>query len=98
MLFSAPDLLLFLLFGFVSNVCLFKVHITQGDHLGKAVIVSWITMAEPGSNTVVYWSENSNIKLEEEGSVVTYKYYNYASGYIHHCTIRHLEVGFSTIF
>ncbi|KVI02013.1 Iron/zinc purple acid phosphatase-like C-terminal domain-containing protein [Cynara cardunculus var. scolymus] len=27
------------------------VHITQGDHVGKAMIVSWVTMDEPGSNT-----------------------------------------------
>ncbi|KAL8543093.1 hypothetical protein ACS0TY_003831 [Phlomoides rotata] len=28
-----------------------QVHITQGDHKGKAVIVSWVTVEEPGSNT-----------------------------------------------
>ncbi|CAL5329033.1 unnamed protein product [Camellia sinensis] len=28
-----------------------QVHITQGDHVGKAVIVSWITMEEAGSRT-----------------------------------------------
>ena len=27
----------------------FKVHITQGDHVGKAMIVSWVTMDEPGT-------------------------------------------------
>ncbi|KAK4401502.1 Purple acid phosphatase 2 [Sesamum angolense] len=26
-----------------------QVHITQGDHIGKAVIVSWVTVDEPGS-------------------------------------------------
>lgn len=82
----------------VSDYCDSKVHITQGDHLGKAVIVSWVTMAEPGSNTVVYWKEKSNRKKQAEASVVTYKYFNYASGYIHHCTIRNLEVGIFDLF
>ncbi|GAY52912.1 hypothetical protein CUMW_145570 [Citrus unshiu] len=68
-----------------------QVHITQGDLVGKAVIVSWVTVDEPGTNTVVYWSENSEQKEQAEGKVYTYKYYNYTSGYIHHCTIRHLE-------
>lgn len=69
-----------------------KVHITQGDHEGKAMIVSWVTMEEPGSSTVSYWSENSKHKNKAEGNVNTYKYYNYTSGYIHHCTIRNLKV------
>ncbi|XP_019169259.1 PREDICTED: purple acid phosphatase 2-like [Ipomoea nil] len=68
-----------------------QVHITQGDHVGKAVIVSWVTMDEPGSSAVSYWSENINYKLEATGKVSTYKFYNYTSGYIHHCTIRNLE-------
>nr|GMD08660.1 purple acid phosphatase 2-like [Ipomoea batatas] len=78
-----------------------QVHITQGDHVGKAMIVSWVTMDEPGSSVVSYWSENSNQKLEATGKVTTYKFYTYTSGYIHHCTIRHLEVGdllFSSVF
>ncbi|WRX14997.1 Calcineurin-like phosphoesterase domain [Theobroma cacao] len=68
-----------------------QVHITQGDHVGKAVIVSWVTDDEPGSSTVLYWSENSKQKKMAEGKVKTYKFYNYTSGYIHHCTIRNLE-------
>ncbi|KAL4556418.1 hypothetical protein LXL04_039069 [Taraxacum kok-saghyz] len=68
-----------------------QVHITQGDRTGKAVIVSWVTEDEPGSSTVVYWSEDSSNKLEARGKVSTYKYYNYTSGYIHHCTIHNLE-------
>ncbi|XP_039068545.1 purple acid phosphatase 2-like [Hibiscus syriacus] len=67
-----------------------QVHITQGDHVGKAVIVSWVTPDEPGSNTVVYWSENCKAK-KAVGKVYTYKFYNYTSGFIHHCTIRNLE-------
>uniref|UniRef100_A0A6N2L4H2 Purple acid phosphatase n=1 Tax=Salix viminalis TaxID=40686 RepID=A0A6N2L4H2_SALVM len=68
-----------------------QVHITQGDHAGKAVIVSWVTANEPGSKKVIYWSENSEHKKEAEGKVYTYEFYNYKSGYIHHCTIRNLE-------
>jgi hypothetical protein len=70
----------------------FKVHITQGDHVGKAVIVSWVTVDEPGSSAVVYWSENSKDKKQANGKVVTYKYYTYTSGFIHHTTIRNLKV------
>ncbi|KAK4795128.1 hypothetical protein SAY86_013122 [Trapa natans] len=68
-----------------------QVHITQGDYVGKGVIISWITPDEPGSNTVVYWAENSTVKSRAEGIVLTYTYYNYTSGYIHHCTIERLE-------
>ncbi|KAL8116129.1 hypothetical protein AgCh_022579 [Apium graveolens] len=71
-----------------------QVHITQGDQEGKSVIVSWITMDEPGSNTVLYWSEKNWNKNKANGIVTTYKYYNYTSGYIHHCTINNLK--FST--
>ncbi|PWA35531.1 calcium-dependent protein kinase SK5 [Artemisia annua] len=47
---------------------------------------------EPGSNEVVYWAENSETKYSSVGTIVTYKYYNYNSTYIHHCTIIKLEV------
>ncbi|KAF9621906.1 hypothetical protein IFM89_029126 [Coptis chinensis] len=67
-----------------------QVHITQGDLVGKAVIVSWVTQDEPGSNTVLYWKENDKQKSSAEGKVLTYKFYNYTSGYIHHCTIKDL--------
>ncbi|XP_050232424.1 purple acid phosphatase 2 [Mercurialis annua] len=68
-----------------------QVHITQGDLDGKAMIVSWVTEDEPGSSKVLYWSEKSKHKREATGKHVTYKFYNYTSGYIHHCTIRNLE-------
>ncbi|KAJ6707922.1 PURPLE ACID PHOSPHATASE [Salix viminalis] len=68
-----------------------QVHITQGDHVGKGVIVSWVTADESGSDTVIYWSENSIQKKQAEGKTYTYKFYNYTSGYIHHCIIRNLE-------
>lgn len=57
------------------------------------MIVSWVTPDEPGSNSVIYWAENINLKKQsDDGTVLTYKYFNYTSGYIHHCTIRDLEV------
>uniref|UniRef100_A0A6N2LCP3 Purple acid phosphatase n=1 Tax=Salix viminalis TaxID=40686 RepID=A0A6N2LCP3_SALVM len=68
-----------------------QVHITQGDHEGKGVIVSWVTPDEPGSKTVLYWAENSELKNVAEGFILKYKYFNYTSGYIHHCTIKDLE-------
>ncbi|KAG7971798.1 hypothetical protein I3843_07G152800 [Carya illinoinensis] len=68
-----------------------QVHITQGDHEGKGVIVSWVTPDEPGSSTVLYWAENSQRKSRADGFIRTYKYVNYTSGYIHHCTINNLE-------
>ncbi|XP_062018579.1 purple acid phosphatase-like [Rosa rugosa] len=67
-----------------------QVHITQGDQLGKAVIVSWVTVDEPGSSKVLYWSANSK-KKTAVGKFYTYKYYNYSSPYIHHATIKNLE-------
>ncbi|MBA0751401.1 hypothetical protein Gogos_000329 [Gossypium gossypioides] len=69
-----------------------QVHITQGDHVGKAVIVSWVTEDEPGSSTVVYWIENSKEKKKAKGKFNTYRFFNYTSGFIHHCTIRNLQL------
>ncbi|CAH8352950.1 unnamed protein product [Eruca vesicaria subsp. sativa] len=69
-----------------------QVHITQGDLEGKAVIVSWVTQKGSGSNTVLYWKEHSCKMLKAHGKSKTYKFYNYTSGHIHHCTIKNLEV------
>ena len=60
--------------------------------MGTAVIVSWITPIAPGSNIVLYWSESENKTKVVEGMIVTYKYYNYTSGFIHHANISNLEV------
>ncbi|XP_076910025.1 purple acid phosphatase 2-like [Bidens hawaiensis] len=68
-----------------------QVHITQGDHVGKAVIVSWVTVDEPGSGKVLYWPEDGTQKDQATGQINTHKYYNYTSGYIHHCTLQNLE-------
>ncbi|KAD6794379.1 hypothetical protein E3N88_05275 [Mikania micrantha] len=69
-----------------------QVHITQGDHVGRAVIVSWVTQHQPGSSTLVYWSDNNtHQKHKATAKITTYKYYNYTSGYIHHCNINNLD-------
>ncbi|XP_010549271.1 PREDICTED: fe(3+)-Zn(2+) purple acid phosphatase 12 [Tarenaya hassleriana] len=71
-----------------------QVHITQGSYEGDGVIISWVTPDETGSDIVRYWSENggrSRRKLAKSAVVVTYKFFNYTSGYIHHCTIDGLE-------
>lgn len=56
------------------------------------MIVSWVTPDEAGSSTVLYWAENSELKNSAQGIILTYKYFNYTSGYIHHCTVNDLEV------
>ncbi|KAL7155370.1 hypothetical protein ABFS83_03G070800 [Erythranthe nasuta] len=71
-----------------------QVHITQGDHQGKSVIISWITAnkSESESKSVLYWAANNETKKTSDSTtVVKYNYYNYTSGYIHHCTIKNLE-------
>lgn len=68
-----------------------QVHITQGDHDGSAVIVSWVTPDEPGSSLVLYGTVVNHLTFSAEGKVHRYKFYNYTSGYIHHCTIRNLK-------
>ncbi|KVI10706.1 Iron/zinc purple acid phosphatase-like C-terminal domain-containing protein, partial [Cynara cardunculus var. scolymus] len=73
------------------------VHITQGDHEGKAVIVSWVTADEPGSSTVIYWPEDGTQKDQATGQITTYNYYNYTSGdlgqtYDSNTTLTHYEM------
>lgn len=69
-----------------------QVHITQGNHEGNGVIISWVTPSAPCSNTVRYWSENGKLKKLAEATINTYRFFNYTSGYIHHCLIDDLEV------
>lgn len=71
-----------------------QVHITQGNMDGSAVIVSWVTQDEPGSNTVLYGTSEDNFEFHATGKLTQYTYYNYTSGFIHHCTLRNLK--FST--
>ncbi|KAJ4960209.1 hypothetical protein NE237_020119 [Protea cynaroides] len=68
-----------------------QVHITQGDYLGQGMIVSWITPVEPGSSTVLYWAENTTEMYTAEGYYLTYRFYNYTSGFIHHTTLLNLD-------
>ncbi|KAK7849862.1 bifunctional purple acid phosphatase 26 [Quercus suber] len=68
-----------------------QVHITQGDYDGKAVIISWVTTAEPGTSKVQYGTSKDNSEFTAEGTVTNYNFYNYKSGYIHHCLVDGLE-------
>ncbi|XP_077237977.1 purple acid phosphatase 26 isoform X2 [Tasmannia lanceolata] len=68
-----------------------QVHITQGDYDGKAVIISWVTMAEPGPSEVLYGTSDHQYDHRAEGKVTNYTFYDYKSGYIHHCLVDNLE-------
>ncbi|KAJ0976023.1 hypothetical protein J5N97_017988 [Dioscorea zingiberensis] len=68
-----------------------QVHITQGNMDGSAVIVSWVTQDEPGSNMVLYGTSEDNLKFQAKGKLTQYKYYTYKSGFIHHCTLGNLK-------
>jgi hypothetical protein len=69
-----------------------KVHITQGDYNGQAMIISWVTLANTSDN-VLYSLANDDIKYENSNvSVTTYTFGNYTSGFIHHCIIQGLAV------
>ncbi|KAL0802889.1 hypothetical protein Bca101_058065 [Brassica carinata] len=71
-----------------------QVHITQGDHNGRGMIISWVTpINDDGSNIVTYWVADSDgsTKQSAEASTSTYRYYDYTSGFLHHATIKKLE-------
>lgn len=68
-----------------------QVHITQGNHDGTAMMISWVTTSEPGSSTVIYGTSEDNLNYTANGKHTQYTFYNYTSGYIHHCTIKKLE-------
>ncbi|XP_051152603.1 bifunctional purple acid phosphatase 26 [Andrographis paniculata] len=68
-----------------------QVHITQGDYDGKAVIISWVTTEQPGSKKVQYGLSEGKYDFTAEGTVQNYTFYNYKSGYIHHCLVDGLE-------
>ncbi|XP_070007460.1 LOW QUALITY PROTEIN: purple acid phosphatase 25 [Nicotiana sylvestris] len=67
-----------------------SVHITQGDHAGQSVIVSWVTPLESKSKFETYWKAGAkhHHKHKAHAKITSYKYYNYISGYIHHATIK----------
>ncbi|KAE8076261.1 hypothetical protein FH972_014924 [Carpinus fangiana] len=69
-----------------------EVHITQGDLVGRAMIISWVTPLLRHPDHVVYWAAGSKHKKHKaHSSVETYRFYNYSSGHIHHATIKNLK-------
>ncbi|GFY80337.1 FG-GAP repeat-containing protein [Actinidia rufa] len=68
-----------------------QVHITQGDHVGRGVIISWVTPLLKHPNVVTYWEAEGKHKRRAHSTITSYRYYNYSSGYIHHATIRNLK-------
>uniref|UniRef100_A0ACD5TL11 Uncharacterized protein n=1 Tax=Avena sativa TaxID=4498 RepID=A0ACD5TL11_AVESA len=70
-----------------------QVHITLGDQTGAAMTVSWVTASEPGSDTVAYGRSPGKMDLSARGTHARYDYYNYTSGFIHHCTLANLKHG-----
>ncbi|KAG5596953.1 hypothetical protein H5410_038185 [Solanum commersonii] len=77
-----------------------QVHITQGDHIGRSVIVSWVTPLESQSNYVTFWAEGAkhHHKHKAHAKTTSYKYYNYTSGYIHHAIIKRLKYNVTYIY
>ncbi|KAH8964065.1 hypothetical protein BDL97_04G044600 [Sphagnum fallax] len=67
-----------------------QVHITQGDILGKAVIVSWIT-DQPSAPKVWYGIKQGDYHWVKEGRTSQYSFYNYTSGFIHRVTLDSLQ-------
>lgn len=68
-----------------------QVHIIQGDYNGKAVIVSWVTPDEPGSNKVFYGTFDKKYAFIAEGTVTNFTFYKYKSGFIHTCLLSDLQ-------
>lgn len=72
-----------------------QVHITQGDHSGRGMIISWVTaLNEDGSNVVTYWIAGGD-GTDNNSAIATtssYRYFDYTSNYLHHATIKGLEV------
>lgn len=67
-----------------------QVHVTQGDYDGQGVIISWVTPSESGSSAVSYGLESGKYEYSAEGNVTSYTFFNYTSGFIHHCSIQGL--------
>lgn len=68
-----------------------QVHITQGDYDGKAVLISWVTSSEPGKGEVSYGTVENTYEKSVQCELTNYTYYNYKSGFIHHCLVDELE-------
>ncbi|CAM6012210.1 unnamed protein product [Sphagnum balticum] len=67
-----------------------QVHITQGDLVGKAVIVSWVTVQQSAPK-VWYGIKQGDYSRVKEGQTTRYKFYNYTSGFIHRVTLNSLQ-------
>jgi hypothetical protein len=68
-----------------------QVHLTQGDYLGKAVIVTWIT-DQTAAPIVYYGTQEGSYVDNQTGFTTQYTFYNYTSGFIHIVTLSDLEV------
>ncbi|XP_052488738.1 bifunctional purple acid phosphatase 26 isoform X2 [Gossypium raimondii] len=54
-------------------------------------MVSWVTADKPGSSRVQYGTSEKKYDFKADGTVANYTFYNYKSGYIHHCLVDGLE-------
>jgi hypothetical protein len=72
-----------------------QVHITLGDQTGTSMLVSWVTAEAEGNSTVLYGPAADDRRLDRaaEGVTTRYTFYNYTSGYIHHCNLTGLHHG-----
>ena len=68
------------------------MHITLGDQTGTAMTVSWVTANELGNGTVTYGRSPEKMEMSAEGTHTRYDYFNYTSGFIHHCILKNLKV------
>ncbi|CAL4890661.1 unnamed protein product [Urochloa decumbens] len=68
-----------------------QVHITLGNQEGTAMLVSWVTPNELGNSTVMYGGAPDKLELRAEGKHTRYDYFNYTSGFIHHCFLKNLK-------
>jgi hypothetical protein len=55
--------------------------------------VSWVTPDEPGNGTVAYGRSPEKMVLSAQATLTRYSYYNYTSGFIHHCNLTGLKHG-----
>jgi hypothetical protein len=87
--------MIYLLFNLLFSDRRPQVHITLGDIEGTSMIVSWVTANELGSSTVFYSEASPDpymMELWAEGTHTRYNYFNYTSGFIHHCNLTNLKV------
>ncbi|KAK8520451.1 hypothetical protein V6N12_004389 [Hibiscus sabdariffa] len=91
---NAPQQVWFFCFPLVAvaeYVTKNRVHITQGNYDGNAVIISWVTFGEPGFSEVQYGTSDKNYEFTAEGKMTNYTFYEYSSGYIHHVLLDDLK-------